>query len=229
MSFINTTNINTAQNTPKILILISGGGSNLNAILTHINHYNTSCIHPNTDYHTNIDIVGVVADRPAKGLGYAHDNNIPCYLYDRHIGFGAMQCFYDIDEIAQRLHTDIIVLAGFLGILPRWFVSMWSGKIINIHPSLLPKFGGKGMYGLHVHTAVLEAGERESGCSVHWVIPKVDEGDVIAQAKVEVHADDSPQTLQERVLMQEHILYPKVIVQLAKDIMIQRRKQCDTS
>ncbi|MDC7240164.1 MAG: formyltransferase family protein, partial [Spirochaetales bacterium] len=107
--------------------------------------------------------------------------------------------------------TDLIVLAGYLSILSAEFVEKWKGKIINIHPALLPEFGGKGMYGMNVHRAVLEAGRKKSGCTVHYVDGGVDTGETILQREVPVLPGDSPEDLQKRVLEQEHIALPEAI------------------
>jgi phosphoribosylglycinamide formyltransferase-1 len=116
-----------------------------------------------------------------------------------------------IDQTLNQQHIQLIVLAGFLAILPQWFCEKWDKRIINVHPSLLPKFGGKGMYGMHVHEAVLAAGEQQSGCTVHYVSAEVDGGDIIAQSIVPVMPDDTPQTLAERVQQTEKTLLPQVI------------------
>lgn len=198
--------------TVKIAILISGGGSNMKSI-----------VHALEISELPIEVTTVIADRKASGLDFACRKNIPVFLCDKkaNICNNKDAHFFDIDNILQSTSPDLIVLAGFLGILPRWLVSMWSGKIINIHPALLPKFGGKGMYGMKVHEAVIYSGETESGCTVHWVIPEVDKGDIIAQARVPVYHTDSPEQLQKRVLEQEHQLYARVVLDLGKQILRQ--------
>ena len=117
----------------------------------------------------------------------------------------------EIDQTLTQQHIQLIVLAGFLAIIPQWFCEKWDKKIINIHPSLLPKFGGKGMYGIRVHEAVLAAGERWSGCTVHYVSAEVDGGTIIAQSIVDVLPDDTPETLALRVQQAEKNLLPQVI------------------
>lgn len=114
----------------------------------------------------------------------------------------------------EEWETDLIVLAGYILKIPAAIIKEYEGKIINIHPSLLPKFGGKGFYGLNVHRAVIESGEKESGCSVHLVTEEYDKGPIIAREKVPVHPSDDPQTLAQRVLTKEHELLPKVVRQL---------------
>lgn len=121
------------------------------------------------------------------------------------------------EEITRQLREagiELIVLAGYLAIIPEAVCEQWAGRMINIHPSLLPKFGGKGMYGRRVHEAVLAAGERETGCTVHYVSSAVDGGEVIAQARVPVLANDTPDTLAARVQAAERELLPKVVEQL---------------
>ena len=117
----------------------------------------------------------------------------------------------EIDQALTQQHIQLIVLAGFLAIIPQWFCEKWDKKIINIHPSLLPKFGGKGMYGLRVHEAVLAAGEQQSGCTIHYVSAEIDGGSIIAQSSVPVMPDDTPETLAQRVQQAEKNLLPSVV------------------
>ena len=116
-----------------------------------------------------------------------------------------------MDRRLRILSPDIICLAGFLRILPPEIVRRYEGRILNIHPSLLPKFGGKGMYGRKVHEAVLRAGERASGCTVHYVTEEVDNGPVILQRRVDVYPEDTPETLEQRVHSLELEAYPEAI------------------
>ena len=116
-----------------------------------------------------------------------------------------------IDQALTQQQIRLIVLAGFLAIIPQWFCEKWDKKIINIHPSLLPKFGGKGMYGIRVHEAVLAAGEELSGCTVHYVSAEVDGGTIIAQSSVPVMPVDTPEKLAQRVQQAEKNLLPQVI------------------
>ncbi len=121
--------------------------------------------------------------------------------------------------LAETYNIDLIVLAGFLSILKGDIVRRYSGRIINLHPSLLPKFGGDGMYGGRVHRAVLDAGEKESGCTVHLVDAGVDTGPILLQRRVPVLSGDTPDTLAERIHEQEHI----AIVEAVK-LMVERIK-----
>lgn len=119
--------------------------------------------------------------------------------------------WWEIDQTLTQHQIQLIALAGFLAIIPQWFCEKWDKKIINIHPSLLPKFGGKGMYGIRVHEAVLAAGEEQSGCTVHYVSAEVDGGTIIAQSSVPVMPVDTPEKLAQRVQQAEKNLLPQVI------------------
>lgn len=114
--------------------------------------------------------------------------------------------------------TDLIVLAGYMIKVPASVIREYRGRIINIHPSLLPKYGGKGFYGINVHKAVLKNKETESGCTVHLVTEEYDKGPILAQEKVPVLESDSPESLASRVLKKEHYLLPKVTAQLVEDL-----------
>jgi phosphoribosylglycinamide formyltransferase-1 len=114
--------------------------------------------------------------------------------------------------------VDYIILAGFLWLVPDYLLKAFPGRIINIHPALLPKYGGKGMYGMKVHEAVIANGEKESGITIHYVDENYDEGDIIFQAKCEVRSDDTPETLAKRIHQLEHSNYPKVIDRLVTSL-----------
>lgn len=116
-----------------------------------------------------------------------------------------------LHEQLEKWNPDLIVLAGYLRKVPNSVIHTYPNRILNIHPSLLPKFGGKGFYGMKVHQAVIEAGETESGCTVHLVNEVYDDGEVLGQIVIPVNATDTPQTLAARVLKEEHILYPQII------------------
>ena len=183
------------KNKKRIAVLVSGGGSNLQSIIDNIEQGNLNC-----------EISYVIADRECYGLKRAEKHGIKNILLDRKVLKEKLS-----DEISNVLEnddekTDYIVLAGYLSILSPEFIKKWSRKIINIHPSLLPKFGGKGMYGMNVNRAVIEAKETESGCTIHFVDTGVDTGEIILQIKVPVLSDDTPEVLQKRVLEKEHIL-----------------------
>lgn len=185
----------------KIAVLISGGGSNLQSIIDAVENKTLNC-----------EISVVIADREASGLERAEKHGIKNILVDRKIFKKELtkEIFNYIPE-----DTDLIVLAGYLSIVDGEIIKEWTNKIINIHPSLLPKFGGKGMYGLNVHKAVIEAKERQSGCTVHYVNAGIDTGDTIKQVFVPVFLSDTPEELQKRVLEEEHI----VLVEVIKDLL----------
>ena len=179
----------------RIAVFISGSGSNLQSIIDNIENGNLNC-----------EISYVIADRECFGLERAEKHGIKSIMLDKKLFENKLS-----DEISAILEngiekTDYIVLAGYLSILSESFINKWTRKIINIHPSLLPKFGGKGMYGMNVHRAVIEAKETESGCTIHFVDTGVDTGEIILQIKVPVLSDDTPEILQKRVLEKEHIL-----------------------
>ncbi len=120
----------------------------------------------------------------------------------------------DLDLEVRRFEPDLICLAGYNRLLPESLVHRYRRRILNIHPALLPKFGGKGMYGMRVHQAVLDQGETESGCTVHYVTERYDEGEIILQMKCLVEPGDTAETLAARVLALEHVAYPEAIRQV---------------
>ena len=141
----------------------------------------------------------------------AHQDGIPCY----HLSSKTHPAPGDLDqailEVLQRHQVDLIVLAGYMKKLGPRALARFAGATLNIHPSLLPRHGGQGMYGMYVHTAVLAAGETESGATVHVVDANYDTGAIIAQMRVPVLSDDTPETLATRVLKAEHTLFPQVL------------------
>lgn len=184
----------------KIAVLISGSGSNLQAIL--------DCI---ARGELKAEICGVLSNKAeAYGLTRAVNHNIPVAVIS-HKDFADREGF-DAAMIKQidAWAPDVVVLAGFMRILTPEFVAHYQGRLLNIHPSLLPKYKG-----LHTHKRALEAGDGEHGCSVHFVTPELDGGPVIAQAVVPVLQDDDEASLTERVHKSEHRLYPQVLVWMA--------------
>lgn len=147
----------------------------------------------------------VVADRECYGMERAEKHGIKNILIKRGKTFSA--------ELEQQIphDTDLIVLAGFLSILSKDFTEKYAGKIINIHPALLPKFGGKGMWGHHVHEAVIASGETESGATVHYVTAGVDEGGIILQKAFSIVSGDSAESLAAKVHQIEYEIFPKAI------------------
>jgi phosphoribosylglycinamide formyltransferase-1 len=186
----------------KIVVLVSGGGSNLQSLLDAVKLKKLQA-----------EIIAVIADRPAYALERAENSNIDSFLIERKTWGSNLS-----DKILEKIpeDTDLIVLAGFLSILSPSFINRWSGRIINIHPSLLPDFGGKGMHGMKVHQAVIERGCEKSGCSVHFVDAGIDTGEVILQREVPVLKTDSPESLQKRILEEEHILIVDAVDRIIK-------------
>jgi formyltetrahydrofolate-dependent phosphoribosylglycinamide formyltransferase len=183
----------------NIAIFASGAGSNARKIIEHFKN------------NTSVKIALIVCNNPKAGvLNIADEHGIPVLMVSR-------KCLYHDDVCLRELQLhqiDLIVLAGFLWMIPQNLIDNYRNSIINIHPALLPKFGGKGMYGENVHKAVIEAGEKESGITIHYVDEHYDNGDVIFQAKCEVTSDDTPASLAERIHKLEHEHYAEVIEQI---------------
>ncbi|WP_299179779.1 phosphoribosylglycinamide formyltransferase [uncultured Chryseobacterium sp.] len=179
----------------NIVILVSGSGTNLQRIIDTIDNGEIP----------NAKVSLVVADRECYGLERAKNHHIDHILIPRGKNFSS--------ELAKVVpeNTDLIVLAGFLSILKPEFCENWEGKIINIHPALLPKFGGKGMWGMNVHNAVIEAGEKQSGATVHFVTSGIDEGETILQKCFDVEENDTPEILAQKVHQIEYEIFPKAI------------------
>lgn len=182
----------------KIAVLISGGGSNLQSIIDNIETGYLKC-----------SIEAVISDREgAYGIERAKAFGIKTYVLDRKL-YGEKLS----DEIYKILKdkVDLIVLAGFLSILKGALLREFKNRIINIHPSLIPSFCGKGMYGMKVHERAIEYGVKFSGCTVHFVDDDTDTGPIILQRVVPVYSFDTPKSLQERVLREEHRALPDAI------------------
>jgi phosphoribosylglycinamide formyltransferase-1 len=152
----------------------------------------------------------------AGALARARQESIPCFHLSSKTHSSPDALDLAILDTLLTHQIDIVVLAGYMRKLGEKTLAQYAGAIINIHPALLPKFGGQGMYGIHVHEAVLAAGETESGVTIHLVTDEYDSGDIIAQATVPVLADDTPQSLAGRVLKLEHACYPQVLRQIAQ-------------
>lgn len=165
--------------------------------------------------HDTAEVVLVLSNNPKAYVLQRADNfEIPTHTFTR-------QDFYETTEVPdllKNMEVDLVVLAGFLWLIPQSLLDAYPNSIINIHPSLLPKFGGKGMYGDHVHRAVLAAGETESGITIHFVNPHFDEGEIIHQAKYKITADDNLDTVKLKGQQLEHEHFPKVIERLAAKI-----------
>jgi phosphoribosylglycinamide formyltransferase-1 len=180
----------------KVGILISGRGSNMAALIKAAQA---------SDYPAEIACV-VSNKADAGGLAIAADAGVPTVVIP-HRGYPDREGFdREVSAALEKHGVGLVVLAGFMRIFSSWFPSHWAGRLINIHPSLLPNFRG-----LHVQQQALDAGVRVSGCTVHFVTPDLDAGPIIAQAAVPVLQDDTEETLTARILRQEHLLYPAVV------------------
>ena len=181
----------------RLAILISGRGSNMEALLTAAK-----------DAGYPARPVIVISNRPeAKGLETARREGIEALAID-HKRFGKDREAFEreLDAALRAVTTEMIALAGFMRVLTPWFVARWKGRLINIHPSLLPKYPG-----LDTHARAIEAGDRTAGCTVHYVIEGVDQGEIIAQAEVPILEGDTPEGLAARILPVEHKLYPDAL------------------
>lgn len=177
-------------------VLISGRGSNLMAIQQHIK-----------DGKLNAHIAIVIANRPAApGLAWAKQAQLPCIELDTKQFANKAAYEAKLSEALELAEIDLVVLAGYMAILGKAFVQKFRGRIINIHPSLLPDFKG-----LHAQKQALDAGAKIAGCTVHYVDDGVDTGEIILQRTVPVLADDTEETLSERILKEEHQAYAQAI------------------
>jgi phosphoribosylglycinamide formyltransferase-1 len=180
----------------KIAVFASGAGSNAEKIINHFRE------------HASIEVALVVCNRPGAGvLEIAAANQIPSLLIDKEKFFRGDAYIKELKEH----EIDFIVLAGFLWKVPPMLIKAFPGRIVNIHPALLPKYGGKGMYGHHVHQAVIDHREKESGITIHYVDELYDHGSSIFQAFCPVLPGDTAASLAQRVLALEHQYYPLVI------------------
>jgi len=192
----------------RIGVLASGGGSNLAALYDHLRVVGES----RATRAELPQIVLVASDQERAGaLERARKWGVPsAVLADRGAHSGQLEKLLDDNRV------DLIVLAGYLRLVPRSVAGAYRGRIINVHPALLPAFGGSGMYGRRVHSAVIEQGARVSGATVHFVDEEYDRGPIIAQWPVPVLADDTPATLAARVLRVEHLLLPRAACAVAR-------------
>ncbi len=201
----------------RLAVLLSGRGSNFESILRAIDEGRLSA-----------EVALVASNNPeAKGLATAASKNIPTAVFDR-------QAFDDGGKFAQfmldtfaRYEVDILILAGYLRKIPPRVIDAYEGRILNIHPALLPRHGGKGMYGLKVHQAVLDAGETETGVTIHLVQREYDQGPIVTQEYVPVLPGDTAEILAARVLKVEHATYPRAIQEYIlkmKNLMLNSEK-----
>ena len=187
----------TEEGPVRVAVLVSGGGTNLQTLLDALQNSPVA------------RVVRVISSRPGAGaLERARRAGVATTVLVNPA---------DPNELLVALRdAQLVVLAGYLKLVPPAVVAQFRRRMINIHPALLPDFGGPGMYGHHVHAAVLGSGARESGATVHFVDEAFDRGDIIAQEKVRVEPADTPETLAARVLEAEHRLLPRVVLDLAR-------------
>ncbi|MHC1682159.1 MAG: phosphoribosylglycinamide formyltransferase [Clostridiaceae bacterium] len=189
----------------KIAVFVSGGGSNLQSIIDSVE----------SGYLNNVKIQYVIADKEnAGGLARAEKHGIDTLVFDKKVYGDKFS-----DEVLKVLQgkVDLIVLAGFFSILQGKIIEEFKNKIVNIHPSLIPSFCGKGAYGIHVHEMAVEYGVKVSGCTVHFVDEGTDTGSIILQKTVPVYGEDTPKELQMRILEQEHKALPEAIKLLSEN------------
>lgn len=187
----------------RIAIFASGRGSNAKRIIEHFQQ------------HPTIDVVLIASNKSHAGvLDIARQHHIETLVFDKARLYKSRQLLDDL-----RTHQiDFIVLAGFLWLVPTYLIQAYPKRIINIHPALLPKYGGKGMYGMHVHQAVCKAKETETGITIHYVNEVYDDGEIIFQTTCSVTASDAPQDIAHKVQRLEHQHFPRVIERLLEAV-----------
>ncbi len=182
----------------RIVIFASGSGSNAENIIKYFQKNNIA------------NVIRVLSNKKdAKVLDRSNSLNVSCMYFSRND-------FYDSDKVLNLLveEADFIVLAGFLWRVPENIIKLFSKKIVNIHPALLPKYGGKGMYGMHIHNTVVANKEKETGITIHYVNENYDEGAVILQKKVSVDESDTPESIAKKIHLLEYKYFPKVIEEI---------------
>ena len=185
----------------RIAIFASGSGSNAQKIMEHFKK------------HVDAEVVIVLTNNPEAYVLQRADNfEIPSHIFDK----AEFYTTNSVVDLLKNLQIDLIVLAGFMWLIPQNLLKAFPNKIINIHPALLPKFGGKGMYGDRVHHAVMDAKEEESGITIHFVDENFDEGEIIHQSRFRIENGDDLEMIKFKGQQMEHLHYPKVVEQLLK-------------
>ncbi len=181
-----------------LAVLASGNGTNAEEIFKYFKD------------HSSFSVQGLLTNNPkAHVIKRATRNNIPCRIFNREEFTNGGK----ILRTLQQWNIDAIILAGFLWLIPEYLIDQYQNRILNIHPALLPQFGGKGMYGMYVHQAVLDSGQKESGITIHLVNKHYDKGTIIFQERCTIDAQDTPETLAGKIHILEHRFYPQVIEQ----------------
>ncbi len=184
----------------RIAVLASGGGTNLQAILDRLAR----------NGEAKAEVAVVASNREGAGaLDRARKHGVAAEVFD------SSDDGTELLDLLERHSVQLVALAGYLKRIPPLVTARFRGRIVNIHPGLLPEFGGEGMYGSRVHAAVLASGGKATGVTVHFVDDEYDHGSIIAQWPVRVSADDTPETLADRVLRAEHIIYPRIVEMIA--------------
>ena len=190
----------------NLAVFASGRGSNFKAILQAIQ-----------EKKLDAEITLLVSNNTDAGcIETARENSIPVQVISRKEFLSRDEFVETIRSSLEKAGTDLIVLAGYMKKIPDEILEIYTNRIINIHPALLPSFGGRGMYGIKVHEAILNAGCKVTGVTVHFVVKEYDRGPIIAQQCVEVRPDDTPETLAARVLKTEHSIYWRTIQKFAE-------------
>ena len=192
----------------NIVVFSSGSGSNFQSI---INAISTGVL--------DATITGLITDREnIRAIERANNNNIPYSIVSPKNFDSKNEYELKLLKIINFYHATILVLAGYLKKIPSSVIDLFRNRILNIHPSLLPKYGGKGFYGIKVHEAVIQNGELESGCTVHLVNEIYDDGPILGQIKVPINSNDTPSDLAQKILAEEHRLYPQIISEFLKTL-----------
>lgn len=187
----------------RIAIFASGSGSNAQKIMEHFK------------YSEVAEVALVLCNNSdAYVLQRADNFEVPTHVFDRKEFFESD----NVVKVLKNLRIDLVVLAGFLWLVPKNIIQAFPNQILNIHPALLPKYGGKGMYGDHVHQAVLDANEEETGITIHFVNEKFDDGEILYQSKFKIEADDTIDIIKFNVQQLEHQHYPRVIENIVKKL-----------
>ena len=187
----------------RLAIFASGSGSNAQKLMEHFKS------------SSEAEIALVLTNNPdAYVLQRADNFEIPSHIFDRHEFYQTE----DVIDLLKNLDIDLIILAGFLWLIPQQLIDEYPGRIVNIHPAILPKFGGKGMYGDHVHNAVMAAKETEGGITIHYVDANYDEGEFIYQAKYRIDPTDNLEMIKFKGQQLEHLHYPRIVETLVKKI-----------
>lgn len=189
----------------RIAIFASGSGSNAQKLMEYFKK------------HQEAEVVIVLTNNPEAYVIQRADNfEIPTHIFDKYEFIETN----DIVNLLKNLQIDLIVLAGFLWLIPNNLLEEFPNQIINIHPALLPKFGGKGMYGDHIHRTILEAGEVENGITIHFVNEKFDEGEIIYQSRFKIGKNDTLETIKFKGQQLEHLHYPRIVENLIQKIKL---------